>query len=148
VAINLAAGLAGPGVPTDLVAVSGQGEFASQIPPGVRVVDLGASRVLLSLPALVSYLRRERPAALISFMDHAGIIALWARRLSGTSTRVICSVHSTLSQATRNRSTGRSRLLPAFVRTFYPWADEIVAVSHGVAKDLSDATGFPLAKIR
>jgi glycosyltransferase involved in cell wall biosynthesis len=148
VAINLAGGLADLGVPTDLVAVSGRGEFASQIPSGVRVVDLGASRVLLSLPALVSYLRRERPAALISFMDHAGITALWARRLSGTPTRIICSVHSTLSQATRNRSTGRSRLLPAFVRWFYPWADEIVAVSEGVARDLSEATGLPLAKIR
>ena len=148
VAINLAGGFAGLGVPTDLVAVSGQGEFAEQIPPGVRLVDLGASRVMLSLPALVAYLRRERPVALISFMDHAGIVALWARRLSGTSTRIICSVHSTLTQATRNRSTRRGAVLPALVRAFYPWADEVVAVSHGVARDLSDATGFPLPRIR
>jgi glycosyltransferase involved in cell wall biosynthesis len=148
VAINLAEGLVGLGVPTDLVAVSGQGEFASQIPDGVRLVDLKASRVLLSLPALVAYLRRERPAAIISFMAHAGIVALWARRLSGTSTRIICGLHSTLSQATLNRSNHRGRVLPAFIRAFYPWADEIVAVSHGVARDLSDATGFPLTRIR
>jgi glycosyltransferase involved in cell wall biosynthesis len=148
VAINLAAGFAGLGVPTHLVTVSGKGEFAGHIPPGVRVVDLGASRVILSLPALVRYFRREQPAALISFMDHAGIVALWARKLSGASTRIVCSVHSTLSQATLNTSNRRSRILPALVRAFYPWADGIVAVSQGVARDLGAATGFPASRIR
>jgi len=148
VAINLAEGFAGRGVTTDLVTVSGQGEFAGQIPQGVRLVDLGASRVILGLPALVAYLRRERPAAVIAFMDHAGVVALWARRLSGTSPRIICTVHNSLTRAVPNSSTVRSRWMPAFLRAFYPYADEIVAVSHGVAKDLSDVTGFPLARIR
>jgi glycosyltransferase involved in cell wall biosynthesis len=147
VAINLAAGFAELGQPTDLVAVSARGEFAGQIPQGVRLVDLKASRVLLSLPALIAYLRRERPAALIAFMDHAAIVALWARRLSGSSTRIICTVHSTLTQATGNTPTIRNRVLPTLLRSFYPSADAVVAVSHGVARDLSEATGFPLQRI-
>jgi glycosyltransferase involved in cell wall biosynthesis len=148
VAINLAKGFIGRGVATDLVAVSSRGELSGQIPPGVRLVDLAASRVILGLPALVAYLRRERPAAVITFMDHANIVALWARRLSGVSTRVICTVHNTLTKATRNSSTIRSRVLPVFLRAFYPSADEVVAVSHGVARDLSETTGFPLSRIR
>ena len=148
VAINLAEGFAGLGVPTDLVAVSSRGEFAGQIPPGVRLVDLKASRVILGLPALVSYLRRERPAAVISFMAHAGIVALWARRLSRTSTPIICTLHTTPAQAARNSSMIRNKLMPALLRAFYPWADELVAVSHGVASGLSQATGLPLSRIR
>lgn len=148
VAINLAAGFAALGQATDVVAVSGRGEFVGQIPQGVRLVDLKAGRVLLSLPALVGYIRRERPSAVIAFMDHAGIVALWARRLSGTSTRIICTVHNTLTQATGNSSTLRNRVLPAFLRSFYPSADAVVAVSHGVARDLSEATGFPLPAIK
>jgi glycosyltransferase involved in cell wall biosynthesis len=148
VAINLAKGFIGRGVATDLVAVSSRGELSGQIPPGVRLVDLAASRVILGLPALVAYLRRERPAAVITFMDHANIVALWARRLSGVSTRVICTVHNTLTKATRNSSTIRSRVLPVFLRAFYPSAVEVVAVSHGVARALSETTGFPLSKIR
>jgi glycosyltransferase involved in cell wall biosynthesis len=148
VAVNLAGGLATLGTLTDLVAVSGRGEFAEQIPPGVRLVDLGASRVIFGLAPLVAYIRRERPAAVISFLDHAGIVALSARRLSGTSTRVICTVHSTLTQATLNSSNRRSRVLPMLVRAFYPSADEVVAVSHGVARDMSATTGLPLSKIR
>jgi len=148
VALNLAQSFADYGVVSDLVAVSGKGEFEGQIPAGVRLVDLGASRVILGLPRLVSYLRRERPTAIISFMDHAGIVALLARRLSGASTRVICTIHNTLTHAAPNSSTLRSRLMPAFLRMFYPQADEVVAVSHGVASSFSEVTGFPLTKIR
>jgi glycosyltransferase involved in cell wall biosynthesis len=147
VAINLADGFASRGVSADLVVVSGRGELAGQIPPGVRLVDLGASRVILGLPALVAYLRRERPGAIISFLDHAGIIALWARRLSGTSTRVICTVHNPLTHAAPKSLSLRSRVMPRFVRAFYPSADAVVAVSHGVARGLSDATGIPLSRI-
>jgi glycosyltransferase involved in cell wall biosynthesis len=148
VALNLAKGFVALGESPDLVTVSGRGELAGQIPPGVRLVDFGGSRVILGLPALVAYLRRERPAAIISFMDHAGIVALWARRLSRASTRVICTVHNTMTKAAPNSSSLRSRLMPAFLRAFYPSADEIVAVSHGVAKDMSDVTGLPLRRIR
>src|SRR3954464_460639 len=73
VAINLAQGFIDLGISTDLVAVSGRGELAGQVPPGVRLVDLQASRVILGIPGLVAYLRRERPAAVIAFMDHAGV---------------------------------------------------------------------------
>jgi glycosyltransferase involved in cell wall biosynthesis len=148
VAINLAEGFADLGVPTDLVVVSSRGDFAGQIPPGVRLVDLGASRVILGLPALMSYLRRERPTAVISFMDHAGVVALLARRLSGSATRIICTVHTTLTHTARNSPNARSQMLPLLIRAFYPSADAIVAVSHGVASGLNRATGFPLSKIR
>jgi glycosyltransferase involved in cell wall biosynthesis len=148
VAINLARGFAERGVATDLVVVNARGEFAAEIPPGVRLVDLRASRVILGLPALASYMRREHPAAVISFMDHAGIVALWARRVSGTSTPIICTAHTTLAQATLNSSKLRNRLLPALVRASYPSADEVVAVSHGVARGISQASGLPLSRIR
>jgi glycosyltransferase involved in cell wall biosynthesis len=148
VAINLAEGFAGQGVPTDLVVVRNQGEFADQTPAGVRVVDLKASRVMLSLPALMAYLRRERPAALISFMAHAGVIALWACRLSRASTQTICTLHTTPAQAARHASKIRNQVMPVLLRAFFPWADELVAVSHGVARGVSQATGLPLSRIR
>ncbi len=147
VAVNLAAGFAALGQATDIVAANGQGEFAGRLPKGVRLMDLNASRVLLSLPALMAYLRRERPVALIAFMDHAGILALWARRLSGSSARIICTVHNNLTQATGNAPTLGNRVLPSLLRSFYPSADAVVAVSHGVAQDLSEVTGFPLHRI-
>lgn len=148
VAINLAEGFVGLGVPTDLVVVNGRGELAGEIPHGVRLVNFGAGRVILGLPRLIAYLRRERPAAVISFLDHAGVIALWARRLSWTSTRIICTVHNSMTQAAPSSSSLRSRIMPLFLRAFYPSADAIVAVSHGVAKDMSAVTGLPIGRIQ
>jgi glycosyltransferase involved in cell wall biosynthesis len=37
--------------------------------------------------------------------------------------------------------------MPHLVRRFYPWADGIVAVSKGVADNLSEMTGFPRERI-
>lgn len=146
--LKLAGGIAARGYPIDLVLSCARGPFLAEVPESVRVVDLHARRVLTSLPALVRYLRREQPAALLSVL-HANVIALWARRLAGVPTRLIVSERNTLSSESRYYSSDlRMRLLPELVKRFYPWADAIVAVSKGVAHDLSHVTGIPGERIR
>lgn len=147
VAVNLARGLIKAGRSVDLVVARAEGALKYELPAELRLVDLEAARVLFSLVALTRYLRRERPAALIGFMDHANIIALWARRLGSPSTRVIATVHNTMSVATRRPHNQRSRLMPSLVQFFYPWADKIVAVSHGAATDLIRKTGLPADRV-
>ena len=78
VILNLAQGIAARGHPVDLVLARAEGPYMSQIPASVRLVDLNAPRVAGSVPALARYLRRERPAALLSAM-FANLVALWAR---------------------------------------------------------------------
>jgi glycosyltransferase involved in cell wall biosynthesis len=108
----------------------------------VRLFDLHSSRVLTSLPSLVSYLRQQRPAALISSMDHANVVALWARKLARVSTRVIVISHclpaSEATAATRLRGT----LVPFFMRRCYAWADAWVAVSAGTADEVARLSGI------
>lgn len=148
VMLNLARGFAEQGQEIDLVLAKAEGPYLSQVPSDVRVVDLRASRVLASLPALVCYLKREQPTAILSAMDHANIVALWARKIARVKSRVIVSVHNTLSRSTVNADTSRGRLMPRLIRMFYPWADAIVAVSKGVADDLAKTTGLPRERIR
>jgi glycosyltransferase involved in cell wall biosynthesis len=143
VAINLGRGLVKAGRPVDFVVAQAGGSLVSELPVGARLVDLEASRVLAGLPGLVRYLRREEPAGIISFMDHANIVALWARVLARRSTRVVATVHNTISIATERPNNRRAKVLPFLMRTFYPWADAIVAVSQGVADDLVRTTGLP-----
>lgn len=146
--LNLAQGFAERGLAVDLVLAKAEGPYLSQIPLGVRMVNLGASRVLTSLPSLVRYLRRERPKALLSALDHANVVALWAQKLSGVPVRVVVSVHSTPSQAAANAKSLRARFMPFWIRSFYPWAHTIVAVSQGVAEDLVRLSGLPKEKVR
>jgi glycosyltransferase involved in cell wall biosynthesis len=148
IVLALAGGIASRGIPVHLVLARREGPYLSEVPGQVRVIDLGARRDLLALPALVGYLRRTRPRILISGL-HMNLIALWARRLAVCSTRVIVCEHNTLSVRVRHYATDlRMRWMPKFIRWFYPWADGIVAVSEGVAEDLARATGIPRERIR
>lgn len=74
--VNLASGLVASGKRVDFVLVRAEGEFMVDVPPGVRVIDLQARRAIAALPALVRYLRTERPGVLLAALDHANVIAV------------------------------------------------------------------------
>lgn len=145
--LRLAGGIAERGHRVDLVVVRAEGHYGGEVAHPVRVVDLGARRALLALPRLAAYLRRERPAALLSSLDYVNIVALWSRRLAGVATRLVVNEQNTLSVAVANTASRRTRWMPGLVGRFYPWADGIVAVSEGVADDLARATGLPRERI-
>jgi glycosyltransferase involved in cell wall biosynthesis len=147
VAVNLGRALVQAGRRVDLVVAEAKGNLLHQLPAGVRLVDLESSRVLYSLPGLVRYLRRERPFGLISFMDHANIVALLARAFASRSTHVVVTVHNTLSVATGKSNNFRSKLLPLLIRAFYPLADQVIAVSQGAADDLVRTAGLPPERV-
>jgi glycosyltransferase involved in cell wall biosynthesis len=146
--LKLAAGIAARGYAVDLVLARAEGPFLAEVPESVRLVNLNARRVLTSLPALVHYLQRKRPAALLSVL-HANMVALWARRLAHVPTRVVVSERNTLSCSVQHYASDlRMRLAPQLIRHFYRWADGIVAVSKGVADDLSRTSGIPAERIQ
>ena len=147
VMLNLAAGLAGEGLEVDLVLASACGELLARVPQTVRVVDLGARRVLTSLPPLVRYLARARPHAMVSAMNHANLVAILARRLARVPLRLVVAEHNTLSRSTRHAGSLRDRAMPLLSRWFYPRADAIVAVSQGVADDLARVAGLAAERI-
>ena len=148
VAVNLAEGMASRGHAVDLVVATAEGELAGEVPPAVRLVDLKAGRVLRSLPSLASYLRREQPRVVLSSMGHANIVSLWAARVAGRGTPVVVTVHNTMSQSGREQGAAGARVWAGLMRTFYPWAAEIVAVSEGAATDLARTTGLPRERVR
>jgi glycosyltransferase involved in cell wall biosynthesis len=148
VMVNLALGFVEQGLKVDLVLAKAEGPYLSRVPEEVRVVDLGARRVLYSLPGLVRYLRRERPQAMLSALNYANIVAIWAKLLARVQTHLVVSERNTLSCSTQNASSVRVKLLPLLIKIFYPYADAVVAVSHGVAEDLITMTGLPMEKVK
>jgi glycosyltransferase involved in cell wall biosynthesis len=147
VVVNLLQGLSERGVPADLVLAVAEGVFLDQLPAAVRLVDLRAPRLIRSLVPLVGYLRRERPRYLVSSMSAANLIALWAARLAGRRTPVMVTVHNTMSRSTFAEGALSGRLASRLMRTFYPWADSVAAVSRGAADDLARTTGLIRQKI-
>jgi glycosyltransferase involved in cell wall biosynthesis len=146
--LNLAHGFAESGCAIDLVLAQARGPYLSEVQDSVRIVNLKASRVLTSLPALVRYLRLEQPVALVSALDFASVVALWARRLAGIPIPVLINEQNTISISARKSVRRRERMVPRLAKRFYPWADHVTGNSRGVADDLSQVTGLPRERIK
>lgn len=100
------------------------------------------------LPSLARYLRQARPQALLSAGHTLNCMALLARRLANTPTRLVVSEHNHLSSDIKRKpQQQRWRFLPGVIARTYPWADAIVAVSEGAADELTLSAGLPRERI-
>lgn len=146
VMLNLAQGFVDQGLTIDLVLVKFKGSYQNQLPKKVRVVELGAPRLIASFPKLIQYLRKEKPSVLMSALEDTNFVAIWAKKFSGVNTRIVVTVHNHLSLFSKNATQLKRRLAPQLARMFYPWSENVVAVSQGVADDLV-AMGLPPRKV-
>ena len=172
VAVLLAAGFAARGVRVDFVLARAEGHFLGALPASVTAVDLGvrsgyaglravprlglrdAAHLLAGFASLdvplvhgavgpfAAYLRRERPDAVLSLLNHSNLAAVVARDLAGVDTRLVLSVHGHTSSAVARSLRPRLRLQPGLMRRFFPRADAVVAVSDGVARDTAAILGI------
>lgn len=150
VMLRLAQGLANLGLKVDLVLARTEGAYLTKVPANVRIVDLKSKSpvVLFKTFALRRYLQQQQPDILLSALDIVSA-GTWAKLLAGVPTRIIMCVHTNLSQQFRDKpDVFGGRVRAALVRWFYPWADGIVTVSHGVARDLARVAGLQLQNIQ
>lgn len=152
--LNLAQGLAEEGCAVDLVVAQREGAYVTQVPATVRLIDLGAGqiaggwRTMRRLPALVRYLRKERPVALLAALSEANLVAVVAWRLAGIPGRVVINEQNTLSLSALDSPNRLMRFAPSFARHLYGQADSVVGVSQGVADDLVQQVKVPAHRVR
>ncbi|MCB0060893.1 MAG: glycosyltransferase [Caldilineaceae bacterium] len=152
--LNLAQGLAEQGHRVDLVVAQCEGAYVTQVPTAVQLIDLGAGRVvngwrtMRRLPALVRYLQRERPVALLAALSEANLVAVAAWRMAGIPGRVVINEQNTLSISALDSPNRLMRLAPRFARHLYGQADSVVGVSQGVVDDLVDRLNVPATRVR
>jgi glycosyltransferase involved in cell wall biosynthesis len=146
--VNLVNGLAEYSTAIDLVLVDAVGTYKNDISKRVKVVDLKSRSALRSMPMVIRYLRANAPTAMISVLDHAFLVSMWARSLARVKTRIFVSVQNNLSRANAHATHPKERAVSALLYTYYPHADEIIAVSKGVAKDVSKTLSIPITRIK
>jgi glycosyltransferase involved in cell wall biosynthesis len=143
---TVANGLAARGVEVTLALAEAKGPFLADVHPDVRVIDFGATSVWRALPALARHLRASRPAALLSALNHANVVAALAHRLARSRARLVLSERAHLSSVLAEFPGVRMRATFALMRLTYRWADKVVTVSVEVAQDLR--RHVPLARER
>ncbi len=134
VALRLARGFARHGLRVDLLVGSASGTFAPDVPSAVRLLDLGAARMRHAVAPLTEYLRRERPACLLSRVMAANFAAVASCHLSERSMRLVIGEDTNLAARIAG---GRmpAHLVPA-VEWHYRQADTVVTSSQDVAEGL------------
>lgn len=148
VMVDLANSFSRRGFPVDLVVAKAEGPYLAEVAPTVRLVNLQHRQVARCLPALIAYLRRRRPQAVLSTLPNANLGVLWARRLSGVTTRVVIREANSMSRVTTHAIAWKSRLVPYLAAHWYAQADAIIAVSAGVADELAGTLAIPRDRIR
>jgi glycosyltransferase involved in cell wall biosynthesis len=152
VMLNLADGLISNGFNVDIVLVQAEGSFLNAIPSSARLIELNTrhfsgQRTLISLPALVRYIRKTKLEAMISSLNYVNVVALLAKKFAGVPFRLIISEHNTISTEGEHLAGYFRWVLHTLMKINYPKADGIVAVSEGVAEDMSQVLKIPREKI-
>ena len=146
VMLELAAGLARRGLRVDLVLMHAMGEYLQFVPDDVRVIDLDARKLVTLVADFLLYVRRERPSAVLSTLLLPDVVALVAKLVFGKRLRVIVGQATMFSRAFEV-ATFRNRQYMRFMSLVLSVADQVVAVSEGVASDLRDQVPRAAGKI-
>lgn len=138
VMVTLANAMQVRGHDVDLVLGTATGPYLRDVNRAVRVVDLGAARALQSFLPLLNYLRTEKPAAMLSTLGQANVLAIVARKLAAPSMKLIVRETNTHTALHLNTPSIKQKLLGHLTPYAYTAADAIVAPSNGVAADLAE----------
>ena len=120
----------------------GDAAYTRGIHPGVHFVDLAATKLSASLPALWRYLRRERPDVVISAGDMANGFSGWAGSLLHPKPVLIFTHHHGAATIFGNLAGRRCGLLTWLLRQSHRLADAVVGVSEGVACNIRRMPSF------
>jgi hypothetical protein len=143
VVVSLTRGFVDRDIGMDLASLKVEGAYFSQVPPQVRIVDLGGKHLLFGLYALASYFRKEYPHFLLSARFEVNIATLLTRFLSHMMTCVVMKARNAISQEARNASKLEMRLNSHLLCWSFQWADVIVTISQQAADNLKQI-GLPV----
>jgi glycosyltransferase involved in cell wall biosynthesis len=139
VVVNIVNGLSSRGYNVELLLSRTEGKLQFKLAESVRVVKLSPSPLPIAgvathIPDLVNYLSRREPAALFPHLNHTSIVSLVGKKLSVVDTKIIPTQHSSFGVSLDKNAKGW--VVQKLATRLYPSADEMIAVSNGVADTL------------
>lgn len=134
--INLANEFVEQGIPVELVVFRSGGELAALLDKRVQVIDLN-TRLRSSFMPIRKYLKQQAPPVIISGPQYLNFMVILANRFAGRKTKVIATHHN-FHDAELKKLGLIGRLSTFLLRTLYPLAFKVVAVSDGLKKYLAE----------
>lgn len=124
-----------------------RGDLVKEFPKDIRLVSLNCQRTFSAIMPLAKFLIAEKPDVIISNLGHNNVIAVWAKMLAGSKTKIIATQHTILSSESSINASFGYRALPFLYKHFLKYADAIVGVSKGVTEDMRKLCNFKSEKL-
>lgn len=123
--LNYAGLLADRGYNVTYLVCYDNGDFLHQIPNGVSLCNLSTNKLRKSLFALIRFMKKKRPDAII-VANSATIIVYIAKLISGSNTKIITSHHNYINVDSS------SLLDTKIIWKFYNRCNAVIAISKGI----------------
>jgi len=130
------------GIAVDFVFANEPGDPAAILPPDVRIFDFGVSRLRGFVAPFKSYLRAEKPDAVLAAMWPFTSYCILAHRLARSKAQIVVSDHNNLAVQYAGKGALHAAALRASLALTYPLADARVGVSGGVVDGLVSLSGL------
>lgn len=148
VMLNIANGCAARGYDVDVVLVTGKGDFLDDLDSRIQIVNLQKKRVITSVFSLMKYLRKRRPASLLSTQLHSNVVALIAAALSGARVKVVVREVTSPNREKARRQTPISITLSFLARRLYRRAYCVISVCNDMKPQIASNRMVGMDKIK
>lgn len=146
--VNLACGFAAIGHSPDFVVKEASSPYLRTLPETVKLIELDSIHPDIQVAAAL-YLEQASPYAILTSKDENDAVAVKAKERSRTDTRIIMRAPVHVTSRLKHKQRGKIKTWMTYMKLkkVLVKADSIIAVSNGVAADISHITGIPLDKI-
>lgn len=146
-AITIAEDQINRGNKVDLVLMNNEHDLKGVLPEAVRVVTLNVKRIRSAILPLAKYLKATKPDVMLVSMWPLTSVSVISKMMARSKTNLIISEHNPLSIQYRHWGRMQNIALKLSTKLTHRFANSIVAVSKGVANDLSELSGLVIDKI-
>ncbi|MCJ8164123.1 glycosyltransferase [Pontibacter sp. E15-1] len=146
--LNCAEYLTNAGHDVSVVLMRQEGEYLKLLDQKVRVIPFRSANKTDLFRSFTEILQREKFDVLFTATPPLNIFAVLCKRLSHSKTKIIISERNNTASLFKDNRLTVSKLTFLAIPLFYRFADCVVAVSRGLADNLSSTARIPRQRVR
>lgn len=123
------------------------GPYTKLLPKDIEVVDLGVTRVRYVIPKLLSGINRIKPDVILSTFERLNFALLLAKPFFRKKAKIVIREVNLPSRTMNSYSSIRKTAYKRMYTTLYPRADQIIAQSDTMRREIIDYTGVRAEKV-
>lgn len=145
--LNLAHEIAERGHAVDLVVGDADSDYRTEVSEKINLIDFASRSPFVVFYGLADYLRRRKPAVILSALDVPNIMLVIAARLVGYRGRTVISQRAVIDASLRELNYVRRAVTKSLIYACFPRADALISNSHAAAIELKERLGISERKV-